>query len=124
MRSAPTLIAFMWTALAVAGETVIAVSADDVRPEIASVRSGDRVRWRGPDNVQLELDLEDHGDQHVFAARTSDVAVTFLDIGRHRYTVRIAGHPWLRGEVIVDPGAFPSFIECGPRSTWAVCVQP
>jgi hypothetical protein len=118
------LVAVMYTASAVAGETVIAVSADGVRPDSVSVRSGDRVRWRGPANARLELDVEDHAGQHLVAARHNDVAVTFLDAGRHRFAVRIGDRDWLRGVVDVSPGTAPNILECGLESTRTLCVEP
>lgn len=123
MWSSIGLLPLLSMALANA-ETIIRVDLDGVQPRTVSVAVGERVRWRGPEGTQVELDVEDHAGQHLVAARVGDVAVTFLDVGRHPYTVRLGGRPWLDGEVLVNPGLVPNFLECGAKSTRVLCVEP
>ena len=82
-------VAVLIFALAESSEVVVAVTSDDVQPVQVTVRLGDRVRWRAPASVVVELDLEDHSGQHIVTARAGSIAVKFLDAGPHAYIVRV-----------------------------------
>jgi plastocyanin len=117
-------VAVVLFALAASTEVVIAVTPDDVQPAHVTVRRGDRVRWRAPASVRVELDLEDHGGQHVIVARAGSVAVTFLDSGLHPYVVRVGTGAALRGEVVVRVGPPVAGPTCAPGSNRSLCIEP
>ena len=117
-------VAVLLLALAADAEVVIAVTPDDVQPAHVTVRRGDRVRWRAPASVRVDLDLEDHAGQHVVVGRAGSVAVTFLDAGPHPYVVRVGAGRALRGEVVVKGGAPVPAPLCAPGSRRGLCIEP
>lgn len=120
----PLTLAVVLFAMGATSEMVIAVTPDAVYPAQVSVRRGDRVRWQGPINTILEVDLEDHQGQHIVIARTGSVAVTFLDAGPHPYLVRLGAERALPGEVLVQPGPAVDGRVCARGSNRSLCIEP